>query len=231
MDQTVPFDLERMFLGSEPALFYLEIVVRVLVIWVWTVLLLRWIGGRGISQMSVVEFLLVIALGSAVGDAMFYPNVPLLHAMLVILMVVLADKGIDVALRKWSRAKRLVDGKPTEVLRDGHLRQAGLTLQGLGSAEVKEHLRMKGIRNLGQVELAFMEPSGTLSVFPFSRARPGLSIVPPQELAPPPAPDAASISCCANCGLIRDPVESDCPECRATELAAARLEDAGAPRE
>lgn len=231
MDQTVPFDLERMFWGSESALFYLEIVVRVLVIWLWTVVLLRWVGGRGISQMSVVEFLLVIALGSAVGDAMFYPDVPLLQAMLVILLVVLADKGIDLAFRKWSRAKRLVDGTPTEVLRDGHLRQAGLASQGIGPTEVKEHLRMKGIRNLGQVEYAFMEPSGELSVFPFPRARPGLPIVPPQELVPPAAPNAASVACCANCGLIRDPSERTCPECKATELAAARKEDDSASPE
>jgi uncharacterized membrane protein YcaP (DUF421 family) len=228
MDQTIPFDLERMIVGTQPALFYLEIAVRVVIIWLWTIVLLRWVGGRSISQMSVVEFLLVIALGSAVGDAMFYPDVPLFHAMLVILLVVLADKGIDVAFRKWSRAKRLVDGTPTEVLRNGHLLQAGMESEGVGPTELKEHLRMKGIRNLGQVERAFMEPSGELSVFSFSRPRAGLSIVPPQELAKPPPPDSTSLSCCANCGLVRDPSQRVCPECGATEKAAAQKEDASA---
>lgn len=80
MDAITPFDWFRLFLGEDPPLFYLEIVFRILVIWIWTMVLLRWIGGRSISQLSVVEFLLVIALGSAVGDAMFYPEVPLAHA-------------------------------------------------------------------------------------------------------------------------------------------------------
>jgi uncharacterized membrane protein YcaP (DUF421 family) len=44
--------------------------------------LVRWVGGRGVAQLSLIEFLLVIAPGSAVGDALFYPEVPLLHAML-----------------------------------------------------------------------------------------------------------------------------------------------------
>jgi uncharacterized membrane protein YcaP (DUF421 family) len=228
MDQTIPFDLERMIFGAHPALFYLEIAVRVVVIWLWTVVLLRWVGGRSISQMSVVEFLLVIALGSAVGDAMFYPDVPLLHAMLVILLVVLADKVIDIAFRKWTRAKRLVDGTPTEILRDGHIRAAGLNEQGVGATEVKELLRLKGVRNLGQVELAFMEPSGSLSVFPYSRPRPGLAIVPPQELAGHKSLDSAPISCCKICGLIRDPTLHTCPECGGTDLAPAREEDAAA---
>lgn len=227
MDQIIPFDLERMIWGTEPALFYLEIAVRVTVIWLWTVVLLRWVGGRSISQMSVVEFLLVIALGSAVGDAMFYAEVPLLHAMLVILMVVLADKAIDIAFRKWSGAKRLVDGKPTEILRDGHLRQSGLEEQGVGATEVKELLRIKGVRNLGQVELAFMEPSGSLSVFLFPRPRPGLSIVPPRELSKAPAPDSASPSCCANCGRIWEPANRTCPECGEQDVAAAQIVDTG----
>lgn len=225
MEQTIPFDLQRMIFGTHPLLFYLEIAVRVVIIWLWTVILLRWVGGRSISQMSVVEFLLVIALGSAVGDAMFYPDVPLLHAMLVILLVVLADKGIDIAFRKWTPAKRLVDGTPTEVLRDGKISQAGLDAQGVGATEVKELLRLKGVRNLGQVELAYMEPSGSLSVFPYSSPRPGLSIVPPQELAGTTPLDATAMSCCSICGLIRDPSLRSCPECGGTDLASARQED------
>jgi uncharacterized membrane protein YcaP (DUF421 family) len=226
MELTIPFDLERMIWGREPALYYLEIAFRVLVIWLWTIVLLRWVGGRSISQMSVVEFLLVIALGSAVGDAMFYPEVPLLHAMLVILMIVLADKGIDIAFRKWSRAKRLVDGQPTEILCNGHLRQAGLKAQGVGPTEVKELLRLNGVRNLGQVELAYMEPSGSLSVFLFPQSRPGLAIVPPRELAPPATPDATSPSCCANCGLLRDLSLPTCPECGSSSVATAQKVDA-----
>ena len=83
-EPVVPFDLMPMFFGTDPTLFYLEIVFRTCVIYIYALLLIRWVGGRGIAQMSTVEFLLVIALGSAVGDAMFYPEVPIFHAMLVI---------------------------------------------------------------------------------------------------------------------------------------------------
>ena len=67
MDQITAFDWQRLFIGDEPPLFLLEIVFRIAVIWPWTMVLLRWIGGRSISQLSLVEFLLVIAPGSAVG--------------------------------------------------------------------------------------------------------------------------------------------------------------------
>lgn len=64
----IPFDLERMFLGTQPGLFYLEIVVRTGIIYSYALLLVRWIGSRSLAQLSIVEFLLVVALGSAVGE-------------------------------------------------------------------------------------------------------------------------------------------------------------------
>ena len=223
MDQIVPFDPDRMIWGTAPALIYVEIAVRVVIIWVWTVVLLRWVGGRSISQMSVVEFLLVIALGSAVGDPMFQPDVPLLQAMLVILLVVLADKGVDVAFRNWTEAKRLVDGKPTEILRDGHLCVAGLAAQSVGPTEVMEMLRLAGVRNLGQVEYAYMEPSGTVSVFPYSCPRKGLSIVPPLELRHIPEPKNGLDACCTYCGLLRPLSAINCLECGRTEVTNAEF--------
>ena len=110
-----------MFLGDDPPLYYLEIVVRCTVIYVWTIALLRWIGGRSVTQLSLVEFLLVIALGSAVGDALFYPDVPLAQAMLVILVVVVINKVIDAAILRWDPVKRVVDGGPVEMIRDGRI--------------------------------------------------------------------------------------------------------------
>ncbi|WP_164517208.1 DUF421 domain-containing protein [Tabrizicola piscis] len=225
MDQIIPFDPERMIWGSAPALIYLEIAVRVGVIWIWTIVLLRWVGGRSISQMSVVEFLLVIALGSAVGDPMFQADVPLLYGMLTILLVVLADKAVDHAFRYWTTAKRLVDGRPTEILREGHLSHAGLDKKGIGPTEVMEMLRRAGVRNLGQVEYAYMEPSGTVSTFLYDQPRPGLTIVPPLELRRLPAPDALSGACCTSCGLVRATADGTCAECGATEVTRAeRLE-------
>jgi uncharacterized membrane protein YcaP (DUF421 family) len=62
---------------------------------------------------------LVIALGSAVGDAMFYPDVPLLHALLVVTVVVVANKGLDVIIARSQQAERAIDGIPEEAVRNG----------------------------------------------------------------------------------------------------------------
>lgn len=208
MDEPViAFELKRMLVGDHPALFYLEIVVRTAIIYGYTLALIRWIGGRSVAQLSMVDFLLVIALGSAVGDAMFYPDVPLLASMAVITVVVGINKGIDTLIERFDRAKQLIDGRSIEVVRTGRILPQQLKHRDLSAKEVRAMLRVAGVSNLGQVEAAFLEAGGGLSVFRRDRPLPGLSLVPPADVRPqPPLRDAGgpeALACCANCGVLR----------------------------
>ncbi len=218
----VPFDLTRLFFGSAPWFFYAEILFRCVLIYGYTLVLLRWIGGRSISQLSMVEFLLVIALGSAVGDTMFYPQVPLLHALLAITVVIIIAKVIDVVTRRSERLNALVDGSPVEILRDGVIQVQALSDRGMSTAEIKSVLRIAGHQNLGEVRAAYVEPSGQVSVFPATKTRAGLRIEPPSELTVLPAPKSANTACCASCGWIaKDKAPMTCPNCSATEWTDA----------
>lgn len=221
-EPVIAFDLARMFLGDAPPMFFAEIVVRTLVIYGYALALIRWVGGRGVAQLSLVEFLLVIALGSAVGDAAFYPEVPLLHAMLVVTGVVAINKALDLLIQRHDAAKDLIDGVPVALVRDGRLLPEGMKARAIGAAEVVAALRLKEIRHLGEVEHAFLEADGALSVFRAATPRPGLSIVPPAEIAPPePLRDAAAApegaACCAHCGALAPAAQvlpdRACPHC------------------
>lgn len=211
-------DWQAMFFGDEPPSFLLEIVIRTLIIYAYTLVLLRWLGGRAIGQLSTVEFLLVIALGSAVGDAMFYPDVPLVHAMLVVTLVVLANKGIDLLIARSRKAQRTFDGKPDEAIRDGAVCKSFIDSATFNTTELFQELRERGVRHLGQVEHAYMENDGVLTVFRYeSGERPGLPIVPPWEIEYPNKIARASTDdtlACMRCGtLSKDASDTHCKYC------------------
>lgn len=179
MDQPVEvLDLQRMLFGDESPLFLLEIPVRTLIVYLYT-LLLRWLGSRTIGQLSTVEFLLVIALGSAVGDAMFYPDVPLLHALMVVTVVVVANKLLDILIARSKRAEHLLDGSPQQAIENGVICRDFLSNTALGVSELTQQLRHRGIEHLGQVAHAFVEADGVLTVYKALKEAPGLPIVPP----------------------------------------------------
>ena len=207
----VPFDFTRMVLGTAPFLFYLEIIVRIVIVYSYTLALLRWIGSRTIAQLSTVEFLLVIALGSAVGDGMFYPDVPLLHALLVITAVVLINKGVDMLLYRSETMKTAIDGNAIEVVRNGRIAAEGLANRNMSVAELHELLRLHGATNLGEIAIAYVEANGQMSVFTLQEPRAGLPIIPVLELTAgaeitsPAAFGKATKYACVHCGSTGSP--------------------------
>ena len=217
-------DWKRMLLGDEPPLFLLEIAIRTSVIYVYTLALLRWLGSRTIGQLSTIEFLLVIALGSAVGDAMFYPDVPLIHALLVVTVVVVANKGLDIVIGRSERAERMIDGSPKTAIRDGVIDRDFMDGNTLSRNELFQQLREHGVRQLGEVAGAYLETDGGLTVFKAAEAKPGLPIVPPWEIAPPAEakPGADPVACKA-CGRLETAPADRCAHCGHEVWVEARL--------
>ncbi|WP_221089594.1 DUF421 domain-containing protein [Deinococcus aquaedulcis] len=235
--EIVPFDWGRMFLGDVPPLFLLEIAFRTTLMFLWLVFLLRVTGKRGLAQLSPLELAIVIGLGSAAGDPMFYPEVPLLHAMLVLALVVALQRLLSHLVIHSETVETFVEGTPIELVRDGVLSRQAMVRANLSREDVFERLRAQGVRQLGQVQRLYFEQDGALTVFTHAQnPPPGLAVVPPWDLEPPreltPADDYRGPVACLNCGQVRpapEPAESlsamscTCGESRWTQATADPL--------
>jgi len=181
-----PFDLNRMFLGDEVSLLLLaEIAFRTAFMYVAALLLVRFIGKRGLGQLSPFEFLVVIAMGSAAGDPMFYPDVPLIHGVLVLAVIVSLQKLlVDITSRN-DRIEHFIESVPALLIQDGVILKDELHREEIARDELMMKLREQGIANVGEVHLAYLEPSGRLSVFlkeDHPRTRTGESTLPKLDL-------------------------------------------------
>ncbi|MVN85214.1 DUF421 domain-containing protein [Deinococcus sp. HMF7620] len=206
--QMVPFDLARMFLGDLPPLFLLEIVFRTALMFLWLVFLLRVTGKRGLAQLSPLEVAIVIGLGSAAGDPMFYPEVPLLHGMLVLGLVVGLQRLLSHLVIRSEHVEVFIEGEPVELIRDGILKGQALERANLSREDVFERLRAEGVRQMGEVQRAYFEQDGNMTVFVHAKdAPPGLPVVPPWDLEWPrvlgPEEDYWGPVACLGCGDVR----------------------------
>jgi uncharacterized membrane protein YcaP (DUF421 family) len=86
-------NLHYLLLGEEKWDYLPQVLLKCLIIFVATVITLRFIGRRGIMQ-GVFETLTIIMLGSAAGDPMLYKNVGLLPAILIFLLLVYFTKSL-----------------------------------------------------------------------------------------------------------------------------------------
>jgi len=162
------FDPIRMLLGdaeTQDALFFAEIVFRTTVMYLYTIFLARMVGHDAIGQVGPFEFVLVIAVGSAAGDPMFYPNVGLLQGILVITVVIVLHRVTGSLLQRSRKAESIVEGDPTLVVENGKMVEDALGSGSLSERELLALLRIEGVRDLGEVERAYFENNGRLSVF------------------------------------------------------------------
>ena len=168
--ETLSFDFQRIFLGDNP-LFMFEIVFRTVIIYSYTLFAVRFIGKRGMSQLTPFEFVVIIALGSAVGDPMLYDDVPLLHGMVVVTFVVALQSLLNKATNILPKFEAAVEGKAVQLVANGNVLEDALKVESLSKQELFMQLRVKGIRNTGSIERAYLEPSGLLSIFEYEKGQ------------------------------------------------------------
>jgi uncharacterized membrane protein YcaP (DUF421 family) len=173
MEKIEPFDWYRIFIGREnDALFLLEIGFRVAFIYLFAVLIMRIMGKRGNRSLSMFENVLIIALGSAIGDSMFYPKVPLIYACIVIIIIVGISRYIQYLQIRVKKINTFLDGKPAVLIKNGEIQVSGLKDTRIREEELYGMLRVGGIRNLGEVEFAILERTGELSIFKYIKDKP-----------------------------------------------------------
>lgn len=171
MDPVTNFDVMKILFGESEWVFLLEITFRVLVIYVFALLFLRVGGKKSRQQMTPVEMLLIVALGSAVGDVMFYPSVALLYGALIIITVLVLQFATSRLKLKWGFFEKFVDSRPNLLVKEGRVIKKALEAENVTETELESELRLNSIRNIGQVEYAYLEVNGKISVFKYEEGK------------------------------------------------------------
>lgn len=178
MSAPVPeaFSVYGMFFGSDFSCFLLvEIIARTSIIYAYTLFNIRIFRTRNVAQLTLSDLIIVIALGTAVGDPMMYTNVPLVHAMISITTIVMFTKLIAVLVESHDGIEKLIEGEELMVIKNGEILPHNMKKANLTLEELFARLRLHGIKNTGEVAYAFLETSGLLSIIKNETPVDGLS--------------------------------------------------------
>ncbi|WP_294286080.1 YetF domain-containing protein [uncultured Chryseobacterium sp.] len=156
---------EELLMGQEEWPFILEIVIRTVIMFATIVIGLRILGKRGVKQLSIFELVVIIGLGSAAGDPMFYKEVGVVSSIIVFVVIIFLYTLITYLIAKNKRFEQLIEGKCICLIDDGEFSIENFRKENLGSDEFFAELRLNGVSHLGQVEKAIEESSGEISVF------------------------------------------------------------------
>jgi uncharacterized membrane protein YcaP (DUF421 family) len=216
------FDIESIFRGSEEWGFHWEIVFRTIFMYIVILMALTVLGKRGVKQLSVFELVIIIGFGSAAGDPMFYKDVGLFNALVVLGCIVVLYKITTYVVFKSKRIEQFIEGKPICLIQGGQFSISNFDKEPLGYDEFFAEMRNKSVSHLGQVEQAIIEVSGEISLYYYADedVKFGLPILPDLYNEKHLAILSAGIYSCSFCGCTEkiEPTDSHiCPECRKVE--------------
>lgn len=198
---TQSFDWKTLLLGEEEWSFLPEVIIRSIIMFIVAVVALRLIGRRGVMQ-GVFQISTIITLGSAAGDPMFYKKVGILPAILVFATIVAMYKLVEFLLSKFQRLEQVIEGSEIRLVKDQRFAIENFNDDALGKDEIFADLRMNGVSHLGQVDAAYIEPSGEMSIFflPDNKVNFGLPVRPELFKKQMVKITEAGIYSCAFCG-------------------------------
>ncbi len=219
-------DWHRILWGELPEHFLLEVGARTLIMVVVLFISLRATGKSTVRQLTVVNLVLIVGLGSAAGDPMFYHDVGLLPALLVFGVVVFVYRGANRWASTSTKASDWVQGKTILLIKDGQFAINEFKKEQLGQDEFFMELREGGIEHLGQVRRAYLESSGNVSLFFYEdeQVKSGLPILPELFCQKSVQITRAGVYACSFCGQVEElhPQESVvCPHCQHKEWVLA----------
>lgn len=143
----------------------MQIIVRAAVVFGFLFLVTRLIGKRQLGQMNAFEFVLLAAWGDLVQQGVTQEDYSLTGAFFAIGTFSVLATALSWLSWRFPRARGVIDGRPTVVVRDGHFLEEVLRAERLPVDEVLQAMREQGIRDPLEVDLGILEPNGNYSFF------------------------------------------------------------------
>lgn len=222
-------DWSRIFLGNVPPEFLIEVVIRMVFIYIILVVALRLMGRRMEAMLSRGEMVSLVTLGASVGVAIHTPERGLLPSAMVIIIILSLQMLQGYITSRNAKAEKLLLDEISVIVSDGKLMYPEMKKSRITRDRLLGALRFKGIKNLGMVQRVYFEAKGVFSIITYSdeEARPGLCILPEtdEDFKNEMRHDGRACAC-NNCGNVveDDGTDTKCDNCGAKEWEKAILE-------
>lgn len=215
-------DIGRILNGNTPAIFYAELIIRAVIIYITLMGGLRLMGKRMAARVSRNELAAMASLAAAIGIPMQTPDRGLLPAIVMAAVVVVVQRLIAARSIKSSSFERLTQGNISILVENGCMRHQEMKKTRIDRERLLSQLRSSGVKQLGEVKRLYLEAGGYFTLIRNSETSPGLSVIPDWDHEfKAEQQKAAEKTVCHYCGDEVPPRAKECPNCGKHEFEKA----------
>jgi uncharacterized membrane protein YcaP (DUF421 family) len=133
-------------------------------IYLFLIGILRLVGRRQLAQLSALDLVVVLLLGSAVETAMIHGDLSLAAGFVSAGTLLVLNRLLTLLFLRIPRLSQLVNGGPVLLVHDGAVIEEHLRRVGLSHPDLDAALRSRGFATSDGVREAVLETDGSITV-------------------------------------------------------------------
>lgn len=145
-----------------------DTIVRTLFFYFFIVFSYRIMGKREVGQLGIIDLIVSILIAELVALSIEKTNQSIWLAIVPISVLVLLELVLGFLSVKSRTFNKLFGGKPTLLINEGKIVYKNLVSQRYSIDDLLLELRKNEISSIEDVEYAFLEPNGDLSIFKYN---------------------------------------------------------------
>jgi len=146
----------------------LNALFRTIFFYFVVVIAYRIMGKRELSQLQIIDFIITILMAELIAISIENINDPIYLALIPIVALVLIEILLAKISLKSKKFNDIMSGKPSLIILNGKLNFKELIKCRYSLDNLLLELRQNSIKSISDVEYAFLETNGKLSVFKYN---------------------------------------------------------------
>jgi len=150
---------------------------RTIFLYILILVIFRVMGKREVGELSLMDLVIFVMIAEVASFAIDNPKQNLFESIMPMILLL----AIQLITSYWSlkskKIRDLIDGDPSVIIRNGEIIETEMRKQRYNLDDLFQQLREQQIGSIQNVDYAFLEPSGNLSVFKKDGDHPVLPLI------------------------------------------------------
>ena len=129
----------------------------------------RLMGKREIGQLGIIDLIISILIGELVAMSIENYSNNILNSIIPIVILTLFEIIFGYLSLKYKKVRELFDGKPSVIIKNGKINYKEMIKSRYSIDDLLVDLRCKEIKTIDDIEYAFLEHNGKLSIFKYNK--------------------------------------------------------------
>jgi len=155
-------NLQQVFL---PQTSVVELVLRGSLVYFVVVAILRFMPSRQVGGVGIADLLVVVLVATAAQDAMATHDSSITGGLILVTTIIGWSYLFNWVSYKVPHFQRFLNPSPLLLVKDGKISQQNMESGLINKRELMSQLRQQGVHTLSEVERAYIEGDGRISVF------------------------------------------------------------------